>query len=95
LSDSTTRELKMKKNPVVRLPGDYKIKIMGNLDNRWSDWFDGWNLSPRDDGTTILTGQVVDQAELFGLLAKIQNLNLPLISVYPVLPPDTKRTRGI
>ena len=82
----------MKGNSMRRLPSAYKIRIMGNLGNRWSDWFDGWDLSPRDDGTTILTGHVVDQAALYGLLAKIQNLNLPLISVKPVLPRDTTKT---
>ena len=82
----------MKGNSMRRLPSAYKIRIMGNLDNRWSDWFDGWDLSPSNDGTTILTGHVVDQAALYGLLAKIQNLNLPLISVKPVLPRDTTTT---
>ncbi len=85
----------MAKNSLGRLPSDYEIRIMGNLDNRWSQWFEGWDLSPKDDGTTVLRGQVADQAELSGLLAKIQNLNLPLISVNPALPRDTKRTRGI
>ena len=85
----------MKGNTVKRLPSSYEVRMLGNLDNRWSDWFDGWDLSPRDDGTTILTGQVVDQSKLYGLLAKIQNMNLPLISVNPVLPRDTTRTRGI
>ena len=82
----------MKEKPVGRLPSDYEIRVVGNLDNRWSEWFDSWDMSPKDDGTTILTGQVVDQAELYGLLAKIQNLNLPLISVNPVLPLDTTKT---
>lgn len=83
----------MKGNTVKRLPNVYKIRILGNVDNRWSDWFDGWDLSPRDDGTTILMGQVIDQAELYGLLVKIQNLNLPLVSVNPVLPSDITTTR--
>lgn len=85
----------MTKNPVGKLPSVYEIRIVGNLDDRWSEWFDSWDMSPKDDGTTIFTGQVVDQAELYGLLAKIQSLNLPLISVNPALPRDTKRTRGI
>jgi hypothetical protein len=59
----------------------YEIKVKGNLGSRWSGWFDGWELSSRDDGTTILMGEVVDQAALYGLLAKIQSLNLTLISV--------------
>ncbi len=85
----------MTKNSAGRLPSAYEIRIVGNLDNRWSQWFEGWDLSPKDDGTTLLRGQVTDQAELSGLLAKIQNLNLPLISVNPALPRDTKRTRDI
>ncbi len=64
-----------------RVPDIYEITILGNLDSRWSDWFDGWDFTPRDDGTTILTGPVVDQAALYGLLVKIQSLNLPLVSV--------------
>ena len=78
----------MKVNTVKRLPGVYQIRIMGNLDSHCSDWFDGWDLSPGNDGTTILTGKVVDQAELHGRLTRIQNINLPLISVNPVPPVD-------
>jgi hypothetical protein len=85
----------MKGNTVRSLPNVYKIRILGDLDNRWSDWFDGWELSPSNDGTTIIMGQAVDQAQLYGLLAKIQNLNLPLISVSSVLSPDTTTTRRI
>jgi hypothetical protein len=83
------RDSKMKENSAGRLLNAYEIRIVGNLDNDWSQWFDGWNLSPQDDGTTILIGPVADQAGLSGLLAKIQNLNLPLISVNPVLLRDT------
>jgi hypothetical protein len=80
----------MKKNTVITPPGAYEIVFVGKLDSGWSHWFEGWDLSWRDDGTTVLIGPVVDQAELHGLLAKIQNLNLPLISVNPVSPPESK-----
>jgi hypothetical protein len=79
----------MQGDTVKRLPNAYQIRVLGDLDSRWSDWFDGWDMSPGNDGTTFLTGQGVDQAALYGLLTKIQNMNLPLISVRPMLPRDT------
>jgi hypothetical protein len=59
----------------------YEIRVEGQLDNRWADWFDG--LTIRCDGSdgTILTGTLTDQAALFGVLTKIHNLNLILVSV--------------
>jgi hypothetical protein len=92
LSDSKARKLKMKGNSMRRLPSAYKLRIMGNLDNRWSDWFDGWTITAEEDGTTLLTRKDADQSALHGVLAKIRNLNLPLISVNPVLPRDTTTT---
>ena len=62
-------------------PGDYQIRVEGQLDSRWSAWFDGLRLSPQEDGTTVIEGAVVDQAALHGLLQKVRNLGLPLISV--------------
>ena len=58
----------------------YEIRVMGKLDRSWSDWFDGFTISYRN-GETLLVGAVVDQAALLGLLAKISNLNLVLLSV--------------
>jgi len=61
-------------------PG-YELRIAGHLDEHWSTWFDGMTLSQEDDGTTILRGTVIDQAELHGLLAKVRDLGATLISV--------------
>jgi hypothetical protein len=58
----------------------YQIRVRGQLDRRWSDWFDGFEIVP-DDGDTILTGTVVDQAALHGILAKIRDLGLSILLV--------------
>ena len=70
-----------KKEPV----GDtYEIRLKGHLDPSWADWFDGLVFSHGSDGTTILSGEVVDQAALHGLLKRIRDLGMPLISVSPI-----------
>ncbi|MBN1246237.1 MAG: hypothetical protein JXC32_01200 [Anaerolineae bacterium] len=61
--------------------GLYKIRVKGNLDLRWSDWFDGFSITPVDDDETLLIGSVADQAALHGLLHKIRDLGLPLLTV--------------
>ncbi len=61
----------------------YEIRVKGHLAPRWSDWFDGMTLTPSGDGTTLIHGLVVDQAALHGLLRKLSDLGLPLISVAP------------
>jgi hypothetical protein len=61
--------------------GGYEIRIQGHLDARWADWFDGLRLTQHSDGTTLMQGNVVDQAALHGLLGKIRDLGLPLIAV--------------
>jgi hypothetical protein len=67
-------------------PGLYEIRIKGHLDDRWSDWFDGLTITLEDNGDTLLTGPVIDQAALHGLLKKVRDLGLPLLSVSPVEP---------
>lgn len=62
-------------------PSFYRIRVKGNLDRKWSDWFDGFTITPQPADTTLLTGPVADQAALHGLLAKIRDLGLPLLSV--------------
>lgn len=62
-------------------PGRYEIRLGGQLDQRWSDWFEGFTLTNQHDGTTTLTGPVVDQAALHGLLRRIGDLGVTLISV--------------
>ena len=64
----------------------YQIRVRGQLDSRWSEWFDGWAITHEEDGTTMLTGRVPDQAAVHGLLVKVRNLNLPLISAKPIEP---------
>jgi hypothetical protein len=61
----------------------YEIRIKGHLDDRWSDWFDGLTITLEDNGDTLLTGPVVDQAALHGLLKKVRDSGMPLVSVSP------------
>jgi hypothetical protein len=65
-------------------PGWYEIRLQARLDPRWSVWFDGLDLRTDTDGTAVLYGQVTDQAALHGLLARVRDLGLPLISVTQV-----------
>ena len=67
-------------------PGLYEIRIEGHLDDRWADWFGGLIITLKEDGDTLLTGPVVDQAALFGLLRKVRDLGMPLVSVNRVEP---------
>jgi hypothetical protein len=59
----------------------YEIRLRGHLEPRWAAWFDGLTLTPDDDGTTVLRGDVVDQAALHGLLQKLRDVGLPLVSL--------------
>ncbi|MBV9596047.1 MAG: hypothetical protein JOZ87_04245 [Chloroflexi bacterium] len=59
----------------------YEIRIKGHLNARWADWFDGLTLTQESDGSTLLSGPVMDQAALHGLLGKVRDLGLPLIAV--------------
>lgn len=62
-------------------PALYHIRVKGNLELKWSDWFDGFTITPQAGDVTVLTGTVADQAALHGLLAKIRDLGLPVIAV--------------
>jgi hypothetical protein len=62
-------------------PGRYEIRLRGHLDQRWAAWFDGLSLSPEADGTTIIHGPIADQSALHGLLQKVRDTGLPLVSV--------------
>ncbi len=64
--------------------GIYEIRVKGVLDRKWSDWFDGFTIIPQVDDETLLVGPVPDQSALHGLLAKIRDLGLPLLSVQRV-----------
>ncbi len=70
----------------------YQIKIEGKLGPQWATWFDGLTITPGDGGTTLLTGPVVDQAALHGLLRKVRDLGLPLFSVNRVAPDQADAT---
>jgi hypothetical protein len=61
--------------------GVYEIRFKGHLEARWAAWFDGLSLTQDDDGTTVVRGPVVDQAALHGLLQKVRDIGLPLVSV--------------
>ena len=65
-------------------PGRYEIRLKGHLDARWANRFEGLSLSYGSDGTTVLCGPVVDQAALHGVLRKVRDLGLPLLSVIEV-----------
>jgi hypothetical protein len=66
--------------------GRYEIRVKGHLDARWAAWFDGMALTHDGDGTTRIHGDVVDQAALHGLLGKVRDVGLPLVSVTQVEP---------
>jgi hypothetical protein len=69
--------------PTGRRPGagEYEIRLKGHLENRWAAWFDGMALARERDGTTVIRGSVVDQAALHGLLQRVRDVGLPLVSV--------------
>ncbi|HEY5887971.1 MAG TPA: hypothetical protein VIT24_09620 [Acidimicrobiales bacterium] len=66
---------------------EYEIRIEGHLDPRWAAWFDGLSLTSEDDGTTTIQGSVVDQAALHGVLQRLRDLGMPLISAIQIQPP--------
>jgi hypothetical protein len=81
-------------------PMVYQIRLKGHLGSQWTDWFGGLTITLEDTGDTLLTGPVIDQAALFGLLRKVRDLGMPLLSVICVEPgqadaPDMARgSRG-
>jgi len=74
-------------------PGRYEIRVQGRLLPRWAAWFDGFAVDSEADGTTVIRGDVVDQSALHGLLHKVRDVGLPLVSVVRVVadeaPPIT------
>ena len=72
--------------PVPDQPSVFQIRIRGHLDRQWTDWFDGMAIMLEENGDTLLTGPVPDQPALHGLLKKVRDLGMTLVSVNPVLP---------
>jgi hypothetical protein len=70
-------------NPTIdpAQPVIYQIRIGGQLGAQWAEWFEGLNVLLEPDGTTLLSGPVIDQAALYGLLKKVRDLGMPLLSV--------------
>ena len=74
-----THEQKSKPDAVQPLV--YQIRIKGHLSEQWMDWFEGLTITLEENGNSLLTGQVIDQAALHGILKKIRDLGMPLISL--------------
>ncbi len=72
--------------PAPSQPVVYQIRIKGHLGSQWTDWFGGLSITLEDNGETLLTGPVVDQAALYGLLKKVRDVAMPLLSVMRVKP---------
>jgi hypothetical protein len=66
--------------------GRYEIRLAGHLDTRWASWFDGMTVAHEDSAITVLSGEIADQAALHGLLQRVRDLGVPLISVERVDP---------
>ena len=75
----------------------YEIRLKGYLDDRWAEWFEGLTITLEENGDTLLTGPVIDQAALHGLLKKVRDLGMPLVSVSPLEhgPSTTLPLRGL
>ena len=87
-----TNEPKHKTDP--NQPMVYQIRLEGYLDDQWTDWFSGLTITLEENGITLLTGPVADQAALFGLLKKIRDLGLPLVSLNRVNPVELDNEKG-
>ena len=73
-------------------PKVFQIRIQGHLSRQWTDWFEGLTITLEEDGNTLLSGRVVDQSALHGILKKIRNLGMPLLSVNSVDPDPVTKT---
>ena len=69
----------------------YEIRVQGQIDRQWADWFAGFTISYDTDDSTILRGSIVDQAALHGVLIRVRDLSLTLLSVNQVAPDATPR----
>ena len=82
------RRMSNKRNPIIDPIQTivYQIRLKGHLSHQWTEWFSGLTITLEEDGNTLLTGTVVDQAALHGLLKKVRDLGMPLISVNRIKP---------
>ncbi len=83
-------ELQSQSNPSH--PVIYQIRIRGHLGAAWADWFEGMTITLAEGGDTLLTGPVIDQAALHGLLKKVRDLGMPLLSISTVEPGSSAAT---
>lgn len=67
-------------------PRQYQLRVEGRLSDQWSEWFEGLTITPAENGETLITGWVTDQAALHGLLKRLRDLGLPLLSLNPLDP---------
>jgi hypothetical protein len=72
--------------------GRYEIRLTGRLDAHWSAWFDGLTVRQERDGTTVLSGPIADQSALHGVLQRVRDLGLPLVSVIRIEPDQSQTT---
>ena len=93
--DDRTEHQRQGQHPAARCCVDhYRVHVRGRLGARWTAWFDGLQLSDEGDGTTVISGRVVDQAALHGLLLKLRDLGLPLLSLTRTTPEDGLERRS-
>lgn len=72
----------------------YQIRIKGHLGQQWMDWFEGLTITLEEDGNTLMAGTVIDQAALHGLIKKVRDLGLPLLSVNPIESGQAKKPKN-
>ena len=82
------------RRPRARPVPEYEIRVAGQLAPRWSAWFDGLTIASDDDGTTVIRGPVVDQAALHGLIQKLRDVGIPLISLTQIPSPTPTEPTG-
>ena len=76
------------------MPAVYQITVKGHLDSQWSAWFDNMLISNEANGEAVLCGPLADQSALYGVLAKMRNLGLPLLAVTTVAPDETNNNHS-
>jgi hypothetical protein len=87
-----SNELEPKTDPSQ--PVVYQIRLKGHLGSQWTDWFEGLTITLEDNDDTLLTGPVTDQAALYGLLKKVRDLGMPLLSVNRIQYYDTHQNHS-